>query len=99
MARRPARPTKLLNEMRRNPRADWRIEQLESVARAYEVNVRQGHGSHVVFEHPRLIQALSVPARRPIKPVYIRRFVALIESIEAIEAADARRGGIIDDEL
>jgi hypothetical protein len=39
-----------------------------------------------VFEHASLIQALSVPARRPIKPVYVRRFVALIESIEAIEA-------------
>jgi predicted RNA binding protein YcfA (HicA-like mRNA interferase family) len=38
-------------------------------------------GSHVVFEHPRLAEALSVPARRPIKPVYIRRFVALIDAV------------------
>jgi hypothetical protein len=38
MARRPARATKLLNEMRRNPRGDWRIQQPESVARSYEVN-------------------------------------------------------------
>jgi hypothetical protein len=92
MARRPARATKLLNEMRRNPRGDWRIQQLESVARGYEVNARQGRGSHVVFEHASLIKA----ARRPIKPVYVRRFVALIESIEAIEAT---RKGISDDEL
>jgi hypothetical protein len=99
MARRPARATKLLNEMRRNPRGDWRIQQLESVARGYEVNARQGRGSHVVFEHASLIQALSVPARRPIKPVYVRRFVALIESIEAIEAEEATRKGITDDEL
>jgi hypothetical protein len=47
-----------------------------------------------VFEHASLIQALSVPARRP-----IRRFVALIESIEAIEAEEATRKGITDDEL
>jgi hypothetical protein len=27
-------------------------------------------GSHVVFEHPDLAEALSVPARRPIKPIW-----------------------------
>lgn len=54
MVRKSPRATKLLNEMRRNPKSDWRIEQLDTVARAYEVNVRQSRGSHVVFEHPKL---------------------------------------------
>ena len=75
--------------MRRNPKADWRIEQLDTVARAYEVHVRSGHGSHVIFEHPKIVRALSVPARRPIKPVYVRRFVAMIEDIEGAAAAEA----------
>jgi hypothetical protein len=82
MAKRSARAIRLLKDMRLNPTADWRIEQLDLVARAYGVNVRQGRGSHVVFEHPRIIRALSVPARRPIKPVYIRGFIALIEAVE-----------------
>jgi len=82
MAKKSARSLKLLNEMRLNPKADWRIEQLDLVARAHEVNVRQGRGSHVVFEHPKIVLALSVPARRPIKPVYVRRFVGLIDAIE-----------------
>lgn len=93
MVRKSPRATKLLNEMRRNPKSDWRIEQLDTVARAYEVNVRQSRGSHVVFEHPKLLRALSVPARRPIKPVYVRRFVALIEDIEAIATAESMLRG------
>jgi len=93
MARRPTGALKLLDRMRRNPKGDWRIEQLDTVARAYEVNVRTGRGSHVIFEHPKIVHALSVPARRPIKPVYVRRFVALIEDIEAIEAVEATLRG------
>lgn len=49
---RPARGSKLLVQMSRNPKADWRIEQLETVARAHDINVRKGRGSHVIFEHP-----------------------------------------------
>ena len=63
----------------RTPR-DWRIEKLEAVAAAYGVNVRKSGGSHVV-EHPGVAEAVSVPARRPIKPVYVRRFVAFIEAV------------------
>jgi acyl-coenzyme A synthetase/AMP-(fatty) acid ligase len=37
----------------------------------------------VVFEHPAVAEAVSVPARRPIKPVYVRRFVAFIEAVRA----------------
>ncbi len=35
---RPARASKLLIQMSRNPKADWRIEQLETVARAHDVS-------------------------------------------------------------
>ena len=95
MKRKGSRAAKLLSEMRRNPKVDWRIEQLDTVARAYEVNVRQGRGSHVLFEHPKLVRALSVPARRPIKPVCIRRFVALIEDSVVISASK----GALRDEM
>ena len=57
---------------------DWRIETLKSVADADGVIWRQPGGSHVIFRHPRGAM-LSVPARRPIKPVYISKFVRLIE--------------------
>ena len=63
--------------MKANP-ADWRIESLQSVAAAFSVQVFQPGGSHVIFRHPNGAM-LSVPARRPIKPVYVRKFVRLIE--------------------
>jgi len=69
---------KLLDKMRTNPR-DWRIEQIETIAKYCNVNVRKSGGSHVVFDHPDWVELLCVPAHRPIKPVYIKKFVALIE--------------------
>lgn len=74
------RADKTLADMRANPR-DWRITSLEAVAATFGVNVRKPGGSHVVFEHPAVAEALSVPARRPIKPIYVRRFVRLIETV------------------
>jgi hypothetical protein len=68
---------KILNKMKANPR-DWRIESLKSVAEAYNVASRQPSGSHVIFRHTNGAM-LSVPAHRPIKPVYIKKFVRLIE--------------------
>lgn len=75
--------------MRANPR-DWRIEDLESVARTFGINVRKPGGSHVIFEHTSVNEALSVPAHRPIKPVYVKAFVRLIEAV--IEAGGSYGG-------
>ena len=71
-----------LDRMRGEPArlADWG---LEAVAAVHGVNVRKPGGSHVVFEHPAVFGAVSVPARRPIEPVYVRRFVAFIEAVRA----------------
>ena len=76
------RADKTLDRMRANPR-DWRIGSHEAVAVAHGVNVRKLGESRAVFEHPGVAEAVSVPARRPIKPVYVRRFVAFIEAVRA----------------
>lgn len=73
---------KTIARMRNNPR-DWRIASLETVAAANGVNVRKTGDSHVVFEHPDMIDALSVPAHRPIKQIYIQRFVRFIDTIRS----------------
>ena len=72
---------KILNKMKTNPK-DWRIEQLETIAHQYGVAVRKTGGSHVVFDHNDWIQLLCVPAHRPIKPIYVKKFIALIECLE-----------------
>lgn len=69
---------KLLTAMRINPR-DWRIGQLESVALHAGLKVRKSGGSHVVFQRDGCPVEVSVPAHRPIKPVYVTQFLALID--------------------
>lgn len=75
--------TKLLDAMRQNPN-DWAMSKLLTVARQHGVEVRSTGGSHHVFSHSTVKDPLSVPARRPIKALYIRRFVALIDQIQEI---------------
>jgi len=63
--------------MKANP-LDWRIESLMSVGEAFGLVYRQPGESHVIFRHSNG-GMLSVPAGRPIKPVYVRKFVRLVE--------------------
>ena len=69
---------KLLDRMRANPKGDWQISDLKTVARHHGYTDRQHGTSHVVFSGPG--GRLTVPARRPIKPPYIREFVELIDT-------------------
>jgi hypothetical protein len=72
---------KHLEKMRRNPRGDWKIEDFKAIAAHYEVEWRSPGGSHVVFVSASG-DVLTVPARRPIKPVYVKQFVDLIDKCE-----------------
>jgi len=66
--------------MRNNPR-DWKIQDLLTIAAYYGIELRNDGGSHHVFSHPLLTLTICVPAHRPIKPVYIKQFVKLIDQI------------------
>lgn len=72
---------KILQKMRENP-LNWKIEQLETMVKSYNVNVRKSGGSHVIFEHSNWVKLLSIPAHRPIKPIYVKKLIALIDSLE-----------------
>ncbi len=74
---------KMLEAMRNNPRDDWRLEQLQTVARRYGITWRHESSSHCIFITPDG-STLPIPARRPIKPVYITLFVAFIGEAEPI---------------
>ena len=73
--------TKLLAAMRQNP-SDWTMAQLLTIAQRHGMEVRSTGGSHHVFSYSGVRDSLTVPARRPIKAVYIKRFLALIDQIE-----------------
>jgi hypothetical protein len=76
-----------LERMRSNPRADWTISDIEGVCSAFGVrcSAPRGGGSHYKISHPAVRDILTIPRRRPVKPIYIRK---LIRFIEAVEAAD-----------
>ena len=76
--------TKLLEAMRNNPR-DWRIDDLISVAQQLAIECRNHVGSHHIFSYPGVEDDVSVPAHRPIKPIYIRQFLILVDSVKEMQ--------------
>jgi len=73
---------KTLAKMRANP-LNWRIADLETLARRYGIEVRKTGGSHFVFLHPDSELAVTIPFKRPIKPIYITQFLTLLDDIGA----------------
>ena len=72
---------KLLERMRGNPR-DWRIEDVATVCRACGLTLAApGRGSHYKIGHASMPAILTIPAHRPIKPVYIRDLVRFIDQL------------------
>ena len=70
----------LLAPMKANPAGDWTIADVERLCRAHELLFRAGHGtSHCHTKFPLVREIVTVPARRPIKSVYIRKLVSYIE--------------------
>lgn len=68
---------RLVAAMRQNPN-DWTLAQLQTVAAQHAITWRHRGGSHCIFVRPDG-RTLPVPARRPIKPIYVRKFLALID--------------------
>jgi len=70
--------------MRRNPAADWQIEDVVAVCRVAGIEcVAPSRGSHYRIAHGSVDAILTIPARRPVKPVYIRMLIDYVESVEA----------------
>jgi len=71
---------KIVQKMTTNPR-NWQINHLENIAEHYQLNIRKSGGSHVVFGHKDSDIVVTVPAHKPIKPVYIKKFLTLVRSV------------------
>lgn len=75
-----AKRDKILERMKNNP-AGWRIEDVEKVAKLYNLEVRRPGGSHVIFFHADHPENISIPDHGEIKKVYIKNFLALIKKV------------------
>ena len=74
---------KRLEDMRRNPRDNWKISDIAVVCAAFEIALRPpGSGSHYKVTHPSQLEILTIPAQRPLKAVYIRRLVSFVDAVE-----------------
>lgn len=68
---------KTLARMRNNPKG-WSIAELKTMASRHGVEWRQPGTSHVTFSYPNVVP-LTVPAHKPVKPIYIKRFLEMID--------------------
>ena len=74
-----------LELMRQNPAGDWTLADIVKVAEAFgsQCSPPRGGGSHYRIVHSQLVAKLTIPYKRPVKPVYIRHFVAWIDVLRA----------------
>jgi hypothetical protein len=71
---------KKLQAMKTNPKADWKMDDLKSLAHRYGIDYKQPGSSHVTFRCYNGAK-VTVPASKPIKPIYIKQFVELLETL------------------
>jgi hypothetical protein len=76
---------KLLRRMEHNPASDWSIDDLRTIADAEGIGSRQNGTSHVIFTFAGL-PSLTVPAHRPIRKIYVARFVAFVRNVRSLRA-------------
>jgi hypothetical protein len=70
----------LLERMRGNPRGDWTIADVERLCRQTGLRITPPRrGSHYKVRDPRGALVMTIPAHRPIRPVYIRQLVDLVD--------------------
>lgn len=78
-----AKADKLLAAMRNNPEGDWTIEDVATLCRAWGVACKApSSGSHYKLRHPAVLGRLTIPARKPIKRVYIVELIKLIDKVQ-----------------
>ena len=73
-----SRINKKMLAMKNNPKGDWVIEDIKALADRHDIAYKQPGTSHVTF---RSLDGrkLTVPAHKPIKPIYIKLFVEFLE--------------------
>lgn len=77
--------SKRLEAMRANPNADWTIGDVRAVCAQFDLRCSPGRGSHWRVSHASQVKHLTIQAKRPIKAVYIRALVRLIDQVRSAE--------------
>ena len=75
---------KQLERLRQNPK-NVSFAELCIVVERHGFVVRTVRGSHYQFRHESLPEVLTIPARSPVKPVYVRIVLQLIDRLRGEE--------------
>ena len=80
----------LLDRMRAAPAADWDIDDVIRLCREYDIRCSppRGGGSHYKISHSARREILTIPARKPIKAVYIRKLVRFVQTMGGENSID-----------
>jgi hypothetical protein len=83
-------PLSRLDRMQASPAGDWTIDDVAALCREHDIRCAppRGGGSHWKVSDPTQRDILTIPQRRPIKAVYIRRLVRFVQAV--LEARDAK---------
>lgn len=78
---------KRLERMASNPQGDWTLEDVKVVCKGHGLVFRHDGGSHCTVSRPSQAEMgiLTIPAHRPIKPIYIKKLVAFVGQIDGSE--------------
>ena len=79
---------KLSARMRQNPAGDWTITDIERLCAGlgWRCLPPTGGGSHWKVAAPDGPMILTIPARRPIKAIYIRKLLTMMDGLSDGEA-------------
>ena len=68
-----------LEDMERNP-VGWRIRDIEAICLVHgaKCSPPRGGGSHYKVSKPGKNEILTIPYKRPIKPIYIKKLVVFL---------------------
>lgn len=82
----------MLDRMSDNPAGDWNIDDVRTLAKQEGIEVRSPkRGGHFVVASPVLRDPLCIPQNRPIKVIYIKHLVGLVQAHrEFTNGEDAR---------
>jgi antitoxin HicB len=74
-----------LDRMRANPAADWSMDDVLSLCHEHGIrcNPPSGGGSHWKVSELTQRDILTIPNRRPVKAIYIRRLVRFVELVKS----------------
>jgi hypothetical protein len=72
--------------MRRNPKSDWKIADVESLCREFEMYCMPvtREGSNYKVGHAKMSTKLTIPFKRPIKAVYIKNLVRFVDALSKL---------------